>query len=182
MTPMYAVVSLLDEKHYRLVEQIWDDLRLRCGVHGIYATPFPHFSYHVAPGYDMKRLETLLRRTARSVEPFRVRTAGLGIFAGPSPVVHIPVVRDPALTRLQQKLWPRIDRMAAHSLAYYHPDQWVPHITLGHGDLGPSNLAGVVEHLGAGTYSWEILIDNLAVISSTGTLDGLHMRFPLGRT
>lgn len=180
MTPMYAVVSLLDDAHYRQVEQVWEQLRTKVGVHGIYATPFPHFSYHVAAGYDMDRLERLLRRVARQVEPFRVRTAGLGIFSGPSPVVHIPVVRCPALARLHQRLWPQVERLAQGSLAYYEADQWMPHVTLGHGDVTPANLPEVMRLLAGQPYAWHLTVDNLAVISSTGLQNGLHMRIPLG--
>ena len=82
MKPLYAVVSLLDAPSYGLVEQLWSELRQRCGIAGIYKTPFPHFSYHVAAEYDMNRLESRLRTLARRMAPFRVCTSGLGIFTG----------------------------------------------------------------------------------------------------
>lgn len=180
MTAMYAVVSLLDEAHYRRVEAIWADLREACGIHGVYATPFPHFSYHVAPAYDMDRLEGVLRRVAASTPPFRVTTSGLGIFPGPSPVVFVPVVRSPQLTALHKRLWPQVDRRAQNGQAYYRPENWVPHITLGHGDLCEVNLARVVDRLARLDLYWDMAIDNLAVISSTGDDQGLHLRLPLG--
>jgi 2'-5' RNA ligase len=178
---MYAVVSLLDSVHYHQVEALWAELKERCHIGGIYATPFPHFSYHVAAGYDLPKLETVLRRVAKGLTPFSVRTAGLGIFTGPSPVVHIPVVRNTPLAALQRRLWPQIGRRAAGSVGYYHPDQWVPHITLGHGDVCEENLPAVIRQLCLRSFSWEIPIDNFAVISSSGVQEGLHLQVPFGR-
>ncbi len=104
---MHGVVSLLDAQHYQAVESLWAELAATCGLRGVYVTPFPHFSYHVAAEYDLLALETVLRDFACRQAPFRVTATGLGIFTGVSPVVYIPVVRDPALTAFHQALWPR---------------------------------------------------------------------------
>jgi hypothetical protein len=47
---MHGVVSLLDAAHYQAVESLWAELAAACGLRGVYVTPFPHFSYHVAAG------------------------------------------------------------------------------------------------------------------------------------
>jgi len=54
---MHGVVSLLDDEHYALVEHLWDEVETELGVRGLYKTPFPHFSYHVAEQYDLDLLE-----------------------------------------------------------------------------------------------------------------------------
>ena len=38
---MHGVVSLLDDEHYALVEDLWDELEKRLDVCGLYGTPFP---------------------------------------------------------------------------------------------------------------------------------------------
>lgn len=182
MKPLYAVVSLLGAPHYGHVEQLWTELKERCGVAGIYETPFPHVSYHVAAGYDLPKLTGVLRRFAGRFAPFRIRTTGLGIFSGPGPVVYIPVVRGPGLAGLHQKLWPAVERHAAGALEYYRPERWVPHITLGHGDVSQQCLPELVRELAGRDFQWEIEIDNLAIISSCGSADGLHLRVPLSGT
>jgi hypothetical protein len=45
---MNAIVSLLDDFHYKKVEWIWAELKKRFHVEGIYITPYPHFSYQVS--------------------------------------------------------------------------------------------------------------------------------------
>ncbi|HYF94620.1 MAG TPA: 2'-5' RNA ligase family protein [Symbiobacteriaceae bacterium] len=167
MERLYAVVSLLDAAHYGQVERM-------------YGTPFPHFSYQVAAGYDLGRLEKGLRRIARLQPPFRVGTSGLGVFTGQAPVVYIAVVRSPELTRLHGKLWPVAERVANGALDYYRPEHWVPHITVGGRAIRQEDVSDVVRELMHHDYHWEIEVDNLAVISSSEA-DGfrLHLRVPL---
>src|SRR4051812_46659014 len=116
---MDAVVSLLDETHYRLVEDLWAELEARFGVRGIYVTPYPPFSYHIAQHYDLAALEPVLRRAAQGATPFTVRTGGLGIFTGANPILYIPVVRDPALTEFHRRLWQAVDPAGVESAVYY---------------------------------------------------------------
>jgi 2'-5' RNA ligase len=102
---MHGVVSLLDSTHYEQVERLWAELEARFGVRGVYMTPYPHVSYHVAAAYDLARLEPILRALAGETAPFRVRTAGLGVFTGAQPVLYLPVVRTVPLSHLHARLW-----------------------------------------------------------------------------
>lgn len=179
---MHGIVSLLDDSTYQLVEEIWAELDRELGVRGIAITPYPHFSYHVAEQYDFEPLEVLLKPFAAETPRFQVTTAGLGIFTGPLPIVYVTVTRSPLLTQLHQALWPAVNPLAAGINAYYQPDNWVPHITLGHGDITWDNLPAVIHLLGGRNFAWTIPVDNLALIVDNG--DGrphrLHSRFPLG--
>jgi 2'-5' RNA ligase len=160
---------LLDEKHYALVEGLWRELEREFGVRGVYVTPYPHFSYHVAADYNLERLKPVLDRFGKEQAGFSVRTSGLGIFTGGQPVLYIPVVCSPILTGLHQKLWPAISEVATGSQHYYRPDYWLPHITLGFADLDKANLAQIVPWLSEQSFDWEISINNLALIYDSGT-------------
>lgn len=145
-------------------------------------TPYPHFSFHAARKYDYTQLESLLERFAAETPAFEGRTAGLGIFSGPLPIVYVTVTCSPLLTRLHQALWPMVAPTAAGSNAYYHPDQWIPHITLGHGDITWENLPAVIRLLSGRDFAWTFPINNLTILRDDG--DGqphrIHARFPLG--
>ena len=177
---MNGVVSLLDDKHYRLVENLWAELKREFAVEGVYITPYPHFSYQVATDYDVKQLEDILRSFAEYHTSFQVRTAGLGIFTGPQPVLYISVVRSPELTQFHQALWQRISRVGDGIQAYYYPDQWMPHITIGFGDMSNEKLSQIVRYLGERDFHWEITVDNVALIYDTGTKQELRSRFDFG--
>ena len=175
---MNGVVSLLDDKHYQLVEDLWLALKRQFGVEQIYKTPYPHFSYHVSPHYEQAQLIPLLQAFAQQTAVFTIRTTGLGIFTGSHPVVYIPVVRTPSLTALHQTLWTQVETTSQQSIVYYEPKQWLPHITLAHGDIGPDTLSSMLSWLNQQTLDWEITIDNVSLIRDTGNKQVVYGRYP----
>ncbi len=176
---MHGVVSLLDDKHYALVEHLWDELETELGARGLYNTPFPHFSYHVAEGYDVHLLESILPRVVSGCATFRVRTAGLGVFSGDHPVLYVAVVRSPALSALHQRLWRELAGGSAGTVDYYHPERWMPHITLADGGVLKDHLPDVVRMLNARTFDWEIEVTNLSLIYDAGAAQEVRLRFDL---
>lgn len=102
---MHGLVSLLDKKHYALVEEIWQELEIDCRLKGIHVTPLPHFSWQIAEDYAWEALENALQELAFEAEQFKVRTNGLALFTGEEPVVYIPVVRTKELSRFHEMIW-----------------------------------------------------------------------------
>jgi 2'-5' RNA ligase len=177
---MHGVVSLLDEQHTALVEELWAEIQRRFGLRGQYQTPFPHFSYQVAAEYDLALLAPTLRAAAREIAPFRVRTTGPGLFE--RPVLYIAVERDEALLRAHERIW-RAGEPAAGGLdAYYRAESWVPHITLSMHDLTPSLVPAVWAWLGARDLRWEFQVNELALIYDTGERHDLRLRTSLAAT
>lgn len=177
---MYGVVSLLDTLHSQQVENLWKTLKIRFGVANPNATSYPHFSYHVANGYEMGKVSRLLEQVAGETAVFTIHTAGLGIFTGAEPVVYIPVARSPGLTKLHEALWPQIQPFGQGSVAYYTPPGWLPHITLGHGDIAPAQLGSIVQWLNEQNLTWEVTIHNFAILHRTGTGMEQVALFPFG--
>ena len=176
---MHAIVSLLDNEHYQLVEDLWAELQREFSVQGVYITPYPHFSYHVAQHYDVDELESILKRITSNITTFQVKTSGLAIFTSAHPVLYIPVVRSQELTELHQELWEVIPAADSGVQEYYHPDRWMPHITIGFGDINKDNLSRIIPWLAERAFNWEITIDNLALIYDTGTKQELKARFAI---
>ena len=177
---MQGIVTLPDPAHYAATEAVWAELAEVLGLRGVYVTPFPHFSYHVARGYDPAALTAALARVAASAAPFTVTTAGLAAFTGPAPVLYLPVVRTAALSALHAALWVALEPAAAGSQAYYAPDSWMPHITLGFGDLTPDSLAEAIRLLGGRNFNWKFPVDNLAHINDAGGAQNVAQRISLG--
>jgi 2'-5' RNA ligase len=176
---MQGIVTLLDPAHYAATEALWTELAEALGLRGVYVTPFPHFSYHVAHGYARDALAAALSQAA-ATPPFTVTTAGLAVFTGPAPVLYIPVVRTAALSAFHAALWEALEPAAAASQAYYAPDSWVPHITLGFGDLTRATLTEAVRLLGGRSFTWEIPVDHLAYIDDAGGTQSVAQRVSLG--
>ncbi len=176
---MNGIVSLLDSKHNQLVEELWAELDREFSVHGVYITPFPHFSYHVAQDYDVDKVEPVLQRITSNITTFKVRTSGLGVFTGTSPVLYIPVVRSFELTQLHQELWQEISPVSSGIQEYYHPYQWMPHITAGFGDISKNNLSEIIHLLAERDFNWEFTVNNIAFIYGTGTKQEMKSRFDI---
>ncbi len=175
---MHAIVTLLEPAIYARVEAIWRVLELKCGLKGIKATPFPHFSWQVADDYGFPGLENELQVFADTAEPFSVRTTGIGVFSGPDPVIYILIVKDRTLTRFHKNVWDLSLPFAREPAEFYSPDTWVPHVTLAHTDVNRETLSCAMEELAFVPFNWEIKIENLAIVSRIGNEIGhLHRRF-----
>jgi 2'-5' RNA ligase len=175
---MQGVVSLLDDQHYAQVEDIWEELGQKFDVRGMYVTPYPHFSFQVAERYDEAACEVFLRELAARTRPFRVRTAGLGIYTVANPILFVNIVRSPALSALHERLWGGLRQVVPGAVAhYYHPEEWAPHVTLAQGDIDQDKLAEVVRHLSRRNFHWEFNVTNVSLIYDTGREQGLRCRF-----
>lgn len=177
--PLEAVVSVLDARHHDRMLALWDELQQEFGVAGVFESPIPHFSYHVAAAYDIEALSEILHTCAREWAPLQVQTAGLGLFTGPQPVLYIPIVRNAPLSALQAALSQRLRPVARRPLAYYLPEHWLPHITLTLGDVGSAVLAAIITYLCPHNFRWDISINNLAIICDNCGVRGLGAQFTL---
>jgi 2'-5' RNA ligase len=178
-----GLISLLDPVHDALIRALWIELETTLGLRGVWVTPFPHFSYQIAPAYDAPAIEAAARALAGAATPFVVQTSGLALFTSPVPVLYLPIVRTAALSDWHARVWQAALPAARNPIAHYHPDHWVPHITLAHGDLTPALAAEAVRLLTGRNFNWTIPIDNLSFIgmaSGVQTLLGRHPFQPGG--
>ena len=165
---MKAVVSLLDDSAYSRIEAMWRVLELKCGLKGIKNTPYPHFSWHVADSYSGEEVQGILQGLSANAKPFTVTTSGLGIFTGQEPVIYILISKTEKLLRFHKSIWKQIQPFANCGSDFYTPDVWVPHITLAHSDVNKQALLCALEELAFVPFSWEIKIENLAVVGQSG--------------
>ncbi|MFP4346101.1 MAG: 2'-5' RNA ligase family protein [Anaerolineales bacterium] len=176
---LQAVVSILDEAHCTRVESLWEELDREFGVHGVYITPIPHFSYQVAEGYGQEALQELLEDLAARHAPFTIHTSGLGLFTGPDPTLYVPVVRSLDLTHFHQSLWEAISGVAQNIIAHYDPQSWFPHITLTQDGADAETLGAIFQRFSQREFNWEIDIDNVALICDTCGKRGVKYHFTL---
>lgn len=172
---MEGIVSLLDEEHTRLTESLWSELESEFGLRGIYVTPFPHFSHHVARDYDKEALGPILGRLAQKAQAFQIQASGLGIFPGSAPVLYVPVIRTQELSQFHASVWQHTAHTASGTIDCYRPENWLPHITLAMIDTHKDNLPDVIRMLSERPLHWHIAIDNLSFIEDTG--QGQRVRF-----
>lgn len=162
---MDGITTLFDRELCESVESIWSELERDFGVRGIgELTPIPHFSWLVAEEFDRPTLALALESIASTVTPFSVRTSGIGVFTGPSPVVYVPIVRSAALDAVHRELWTRCKSLARELKPIYAPDAWLPHVTLAMHDVTPALLPRIIDRLSGRDFGWQIRVDNLALL------------------
>lgn len=177
---MAATASLLDEDHAAKVLAIWQELNDGFGLEAVSISPDPHFSYQTSRSFDLEMLERVVGDVATNAWPLKIQTAGLGIFSGERPTLYLPIVRTPELTKLQLALWSAGAMATTEPSPEYHPARWVPHITVAQGDVTSELLPQVVSRLNRAELTWEMEVDNLAIIRGRGDKpQEVLARFPL---
>ncbi|MEJ2280193.1 MAG: 2'-5' RNA ligase family protein [Candidatus Lokiarchaeota archaeon] len=132
---MHGLVSLLDENYYIVVENVWKMLEESFGLKGIRVTP-----------------------------PFRITTAGLGLFSGKELIIYIAIVKNEKLIQLHELIYNNFSSVLENEVPYYHPNLWMPHISIAYSDLTKKNIGKVMEYLSFKDFQWDIEIDNLSFI------------------
>ena len=175
-----GLVAMLDESHTARVKELWGMLEVGCGLKAIYATPYPHFSFHIAERYVLEDMDAALTKLVKTIPPFTVRTTGLSFFTGPSPVVFVPLVVSQELISVHQLLWEQTTRTAERLSALYSPGRWVPHITLANKDVHTENIECVIGQLSEESFDWEIEIRRLGLVCHEEGGADLHSMYTLG--
>ena len=175
-----AVASLLPDDAAQRVRDIWANLDTELGLRGATISPLPHFSYQVARDYNLDVLQEVVASLAEGARALRVQTAGLGVFTGPAPILHLPIVRSPELARFHVAVWSAASVAAEKLDQHYHPASWVPHVSLAFGDTTPAKAAAAVELLAERDLAWDVELDNLAIVKGAGNKpQELVGRYPL---
>ncbi len=91
---MFAIATLLETNSDRRTREFWQLLEKDCGLAGINTTPLPHFSWQGAQDYPVSEVDQILTETTQQMAPFITRTAGLGLFTGPVPVLYLALVKQ----------------------------------------------------------------------------------------
>lgn len=184
--PKHGVVSLLDLGSSDRVRRVWSHLEVQFGLRGVLIMPHPHLSYQIAAGYDREAVEATLRKVARVLPPFRVRTTGLAQFDGPWPVVYVAVEQSTMLRSVHEMVWNACLPFSSHPVQYYKPGAWVPHVTLAHGEerntrpLTSELVAKIRNSLRSDDFQWELPIDNLTLVWDERTIQRAVSSFQLG--
>jgi len=101
---MPGVIALLPEPFAARVEALWDRIERDFEVPRGYPGAIPHLTFHLGTHDIDAGADEVVRRVAARTAPFSVHSAGLGVFSGSPPVIHIMVARSPATAALAQTL------------------------------------------------------------------------------
>jgi hypothetical protein len=176
---MYAIASLFNPLASQATQSFWETLETNCGLSGVKTTPYPHFSWLGTENYSWKPVRERLQILSAGIPPFKVQTAGLGIFTGANPILYITLVKTPQLSSIHAKIWSEVFPFLLSPNLYYSPDHWIPHITLAYGDLTIKNLPCAIEGIIDQPLDFGIEITSIEALFHTQDEIGITEVFPL---
>src|SRR5690606_37858595 len=98
---MQALVSLLPDPYFQMVEDIWSELETRFGCQHVYSRPKPHFTWQYANSYDEAYAQTL-ERICLGQDTFEIQTDIITRFSEFDPVIFLRIVPNPELLALHR--------------------------------------------------------------------------------
>ena len=165
---MIGIVSLLTDEAYVAVQDGRRQLRERHGLSSA-GTFHPHLTYLL--GKFEGELDDLMGRVAElaaGTDPFPIRAQGLGVFAGLSPVLYLPVPRSPTLAAVYQSLYHAFTQAGVVIPLYYRPENWLPHVTLLHDELMHKMLPAVLKDLPADSFNLSSQLTGFCLVEQVG--------------
>lgn len=178
---MPGVIALLPEPFAARVEGLWDTMERQFGIPRGYPGAVPHLSFHIGEHRRNAGSEPIVQQIARSTAPFLVSTAGMGVFGGTPPVVHLAVARSPRVASLAERLTEELDAAGFPPTdPYFSAEKWIPHITIAHQNLESFELGPMLEWLAKQDLAWNIPLTSISVARETSKSAVITATFPLG--
>ncbi|GCE47014.1 hypothetical protein EI42_00539 [Thermosporothrix hazakensis] len=178
---MHGIVSLLDGTIDHSLQKLGAELCAATGLTHRFKTIRPYIPYYVSCTYNWEQLERYLHECASSHSAFVIQTAGLCIFADPTPCLSIAIVRSPQLARFQQCLWKTFLRISEYPPLDYHPEHWIPRIEIPLPGLDEDKLARVLPCITKQNFRWELEIAHIAVLDIEAPELKVLFQLPLQR-
>jgi 2'-5' RNA ligase len=115
-------------------------------------------------------------------------TAGLAVFPSASPALYLPVVRSRALDALHRAMTDASVGVVHEPHPHYHPDAWVPHITVARLQATTASLdvptrrrlARAVAALADRDHAHAVRLPTLACLHDDGTRRIVDLELTLG--
>ncbi len=144
---MIGIGSLLTDEAYLEVQTAQQRLKKEHGIPGE-SIIGPHITHVVRNGVGaLEELVERLVKLASETDPLAVCAAGLGLFPGPAPVLYLPVPRNPALAAVHRAVCELLTDGDGAIAPCYHPEMWLPHVTLVSRGITPDMVAAVTTDL-----------------------------------
>ena len=179
---MPGVITLLDPPNAARVEALWEGMSREFGVPRGYPGAIPHMSLHLSSHDVDPGAARIVERVARESTGFTVHSAGLGVFGGPVPVIHLMVARSPEAAALAARLEADLAAGGFPSTdPYFTPARWIPHVTIAHKNLAGIDLGPLLGWLARQPLAWDIPVTSLSVARETETSAEILVTFPFGK-
>jgi 2'-5' RNA ligase len=160
----FAVQLYFDARSDRAIRRVWEGVASS-------GLPFPlrdsgnrpHVSLAIYGEIDVPVCTNRLNSFAKTLSPFVLSIASLGIFSAEKTVVFLAPIVLPSFLDLHRQVHQVLQDVAALPTAYYLPGHWTPHCTLAT-RVPPAFLSQVV-WIGLGmSFPFSLSIEEIGII------------------
>lgn len=176
---MYAIASMLSKENWSGNVSFDEFIRVNPFKRGVDVPYLPHVSWFVASKIDPDEIAPKLGVIAREQQPLRGNIQGLGLFNQQPVVVYISLKRNHLISYLHNQIWQNIGEYAEGIIMNYSPERWIPHITLGYGEIIKQKIASSFQSLCFIPLEVNLMLDNLAIIYNHDGDSGIACHFYL---
>jgi hypothetical protein len=181
---MQSVCTLVPVEYARRVVDLRATVCEDPVLGAIYDPPFVHCTLQLAEEYDWPGITAALASFAPRWKPFEVPTIGLFAFTGAGTTIAVAPYKNQPFAAFHAAVWETITPYAQGRVdPFYHPDRWVPHITIKRCGPHPASFGTAMSKLATENFGWTMTMDNVAVQHDPGKNSLTHylrLRFPLG--
>ncbi len=132
------LVSVLEDKPYKEVREIWRMLKRKYNCSRVWSFPHSHIAFQGAKTDDIRQLKRDFRGMVSKIKPFQIEVKSVIRFDGK--VICLRLEKTDALTKLKCLLNRFLKDNCQSLLGYFTPEKWVPHVTLAMDDLSKSDF------------------------------------------
>jgi 2'-5' RNA ligase len=182
-TLVQSVCALMPGELFRQVVAVRAALCADPVLGAIYDPPFVHCTLQLAEEYDWPGLASALADFAKERPCFEISTVGLLVFTGQGTAIAVAPRKDQPLREFHAAVWGVISPFAQGRVdPFYHPDRWVPHVTIKRSGSDASAFGAAMGKLAGEDFTQTMTIDNVAVQHDPGKNSLTHylrLRVPL---
>jgi 2'-5' RNA ligase len=176
---MYAIATLLSQDVARpglKLEQVFDHIYK---VAHVIPPNLLHVSWFVTPELNMQGLEDEMNSLVKNWKSFSFKTKGLGLFNQKPIVIYLPIIRTLEITKMHGAIWDLLTPHTRQAVQNYSPERWIPHITIGYGEITNTRIASAFSQLVSEPLIFNSSMENISLIYNIDGDSGVTFRAPL---
>jgi 2'-5' RNA ligase len=128
-------MTILDGPLRDEASRLWRVFEVEYGSVGVQTFPHPNLTFGAGRSRDAHALAGRMENLSKGFGSFELRVTGICCFSEPHKVVFLRVALTEQLAAIHRSVDRVLQQHCEDLFEHYRPAAWVPHITIGMGDL-----------------------------------------------
>lgn len=135
-----GVMTLLDGPAREEALRLWRVFEIDFGSVGVQTFAHPNVTFGGGQCDNLVALGRQLKKLAGQLGPFDLRISGIDFFHEPEKAAFLRVEGSRRLEQVHRSVDRVLEHHCAELVGLYRPGRWIPHVTVGMGDLSQEAL------------------------------------------